>query len=76
MEARVKRTALILCGVAALATFASAQSQNPFQVKSDTGETVHVLPTPAAVHSPRDTGPTFAPPSQRSEEHTSELHHT
>lgn len=60
----MKRTALILCGVAALATFASAQSQNPFQVKSDTGETVHVLPTPAAVHSPRDTGPTFAPPSQ------------
>ncbi len=39
----------------------SAQSRNPFVEHSDTGETVHVLPTPAAVRSPRDTAPTMAP---------------
>jgi len=36
---------------------------NPFIDHSDTGETVHVLPAPAAIHSPRDTQPTDAPPS-------------
>jgi hypothetical protein len=41
---------------------AAAQGQNPFVDHSDTGETVHVLPTPASIHSPRDTGPTMAPP--------------
>jgi hypothetical protein len=35
--------------------------QNPFHDHSDTGEVVHVLPTPASIHSPRDTQPTFAP---------------
>jgi len=35
---------------------------NPFIDHSDTGETVHVLPTPASIHSPRDTQPTIAPP--------------
>jgi hypothetical protein len=34
---------------------------DPFHDRSDTGEIVHVLPTPAAVHSPHDTSPTFAP---------------
>ena len=34
---------------------------NPFIDHADTGETVHVLPAPAAVHSPRDTQPTEAP---------------
>lgn len=34
---------------------------NPFIDHSDTGETVHVLPPPAAVRSPRDTQPTDAP---------------
>jgi hypothetical protein len=34
---------------------------NPFIDHSDTGETVHVLPAPAAVRSPRDTQPTDAP---------------
>ena len=41
----------------------SAQGRNPFVDRSDTGETVHVLPAPAAIHSPRDTGPTMAPPA-------------
>lgn len=43
---------------------ASAQGRSPFVDHSDTGETVHVLPTPAAIHSPRDTGPTMAPPAE------------
>jgi hypothetical protein len=34
---------------------------NPFVGHSDNGETVHVLPTPASVRSPRDTQPTTAP---------------
>jgi hypothetical protein len=42
---------------------AAAQGQNPFVARADTGEIVHVLPTPASVHSPRDTGPTMAPVS-------------
>jgi hypothetical protein len=33
---------------------------NPFVDHSDTGETVHVLPAPASIHSPRDTQPTDA----------------
>src|SRR5438094_4615204 len=37
---------------------------NPFVDHSDTGETVHVLPAPAAIHSPHDTQPTDAPPRQ------------
>src|SRR5262249_34877491 len=41
----------------------SAQGKSPFVDPSGTGETVHVLPTPASIHSPRDTGPTMAPPA-------------
>ena len=41
---------------------AAAQGQNPFIARSDTGETLHVLPTPASIRSPRDTRPTMAPP--------------
>jgi hypothetical protein len=41
---------------------ASGQGQNPFIGHADTGETLHVLPTPASIRSPRDTGPTMAPP--------------
>lgn len=37
---------------------------NPFIDHSDTGETVHVLPGPASIRSPRDTQPTVAPPHQ------------
>ncbi len=42
---------------------AASQGRNPFVDHSDTGEIVHVLPTPASIHSPRDTGPTMAPPA-------------
>ena len=36
---------------------------DPFFDRADTGEIVHVLPTPASIHSPHDTQPTFASPS-------------
>jgi hypothetical protein len=57
----------IVASLAALALLgapphASAQGQNPFVDRSDTGETVHVLPTPASIRSPHDTAPTMAPP--------------
>jgi hypothetical protein len=39
-----------------------AYGQDPFFDKGDNGETIHVLPTPAALHSGRDTGATFAVP--------------
>src|SRR5207244_6634538 len=43
-----------------------AQAQgNPFIDHSDNGETVHVLPPEASIHSPRDTQPIFAPVSDR-----------
>lgn len=35
---------------------------NPFIDHSDNGETIHVLPPQAALHSPHDTGATDAPP--------------
>jgi hypothetical protein len=34
---------------------------DPFHDRSDTGEILHVLPTPASIHSPHDTQPTEAP---------------
>jgi hypothetical protein len=43
----------------------SQPNTNPFRDHSDTGETVHVLPAPASVRSPRDTNPTDAPVTNR-----------
>jgi hypothetical protein len=40
---------------------AASQGKSPFVDHSDTGETVHILPTPASIRSPRDTGATMAP---------------
>jgi hypothetical protein len=51
---------LFTCGVGLYAQ--APQAGNPFIDHSDTGETVHVLPTPASIRSPRDTQPTVAPP--------------
>lgn len=36
--------------------------EHPFWDRSDNGETVHILPPPASIRSPRDTQPTFAGP--------------
>lgn len=41
----------------------NAYGHDPFFDRADTGEIVHVLPTPASIHSPHDTQPTFASPS-------------
>ncbi|MEO8127265.1 MAG: hypothetical protein ABI822_09250, partial [Bryobacteraceae bacterium] len=38
----------------------SQPNTNPFWDHTDTGETVHVLPTPASIRSPRETNPTDA----------------
>jgi len=49
-------------GYSAGVTAYAQQAQNsPFLDRSDTGQTVHVLPAPASVRSPRDTQPTDAP---------------
>jgi hypothetical protein len=48
---------------AGLLVYAQQDTGNPFLDHSDTGETVHVLPGPASIRSPRDTQPTFAPRS-------------
>jgi hypothetical protein len=53
-------TGLILLGSP---RHSASQGRNPFVDRSDTGEIVHVLPTPASIHSPHDTGPTIAPPA-------------
>jgi hypothetical protein len=56
--------AMLAAATASQVTFGQ-QRGDPFIDHSDTGETVHVLPAPAAIHSPRDTQPTFAPISNR-----------
>ena len=51
----------VVIACASTARTGAQHSQNPFHDHSDNGETIHVLPTPASVHSPRDTQPTDAP---------------
>lgn len=63
----IRARVALVWSVAALALVAApgqsvAQGRNPFVTPSDTGETLHILPTPASVRSPRDTQPTMAPP--------------
>ena len=54
-------TAIALIVGVASARMLAQPPQDPFHDRSDTGEIVHVLPTPASVHSPHDTQPTDAP---------------
>lgn len=61
-----KRSSSVLLALALMVgglVYGSAQGRpdNPFLDRADTGELVHVLPTPASIHSPRDTQPTEAP---------------
>jgi len=57
---------VLACAIASLVvvggrlTFGQGRG-NPFIDHSDTGETIHVLPAPAAIHSPHDTQPPDAP---------------
>ena len=53
---------LVTLALLGMPRYAAPQGHNPFVDRSDTGETVHVLPAPASVRSPRDTGPSMAPP--------------
>ena len=61
----MKRTALGLAAAVILVggTLASGQGQSdhPFRGQSDNGETLHILPPQAALHSPHATLSTFAP---------------
>jgi hypothetical protein len=59
MYRALRHSALLLC-LASPATFAQPGG-NPFHSHNDKGETVHILPGPAALHNPNDTQPTFAP---------------
>jgi hypothetical protein len=65
MTQTVRKLCGSFCVAALIATMAARagaqQSRSPFIDRSDTGEVVHVLPPPAALHSPRDTAPTNAP---------------
>jgi len=66
MSQTVRKLCGCFCAAALMATTAVARMgaqhpQHPFIDHSDNGEVVHVLPPPAALHSPRDTGPTDAP---------------
>ncbi|HJZ73575.1 MAG TPA: hypothetical protein VKE51_17655 [Vicinamibacterales bacterium] len=60
------RRAVFVCAVVSLMAGGGIMSGqgggNPFVDHSDTGETVHVLPAPASIHSPHATQPTDAPP--------------
>jgi hypothetical protein len=64
----MKRFAYLIGAAAILvsAPLVVGQHGNPFVDHSDDGEILHVLPTPAALHSPHDTAPTFAEPSSQS----------
>jgi hypothetical protein len=66
----MKRVALALSILAVFTatrlTLGQGQGRgNPFIDHSDAGEILHVLPPEAAIHSPHDTQPTFAAPSDR-----------
>jgi hypothetical protein len=51
----------VLVACVAVARTGAQPGQNPFIDHSDNGDTIHVLPPQAAIHSPHDTQPTEAP---------------
>ena len=51
----------ILVGSAAIIRARAQNRHDPFFDFGDRGEIIHVLPTPAAIHNPRDMQPTDAP---------------
>ena len=53
--------AAVLVGCVAIARIGAQDPDDPFHDHGDKGETIHVLPTPAAAHNPHDSGATFAP---------------
>ncbi len=62
--AMLAAAALIVLGASAPARSEEGKAPaNPFLDHADTGEIIHVLPSPASIRSPHDTQPTDAPPS-------------
>ena len=57
-------SAIALIACVATARGLAQRPADPFHDRSDTGEIIHVLPTPASIHSPHDTQPTEAPVAQ------------
>jgi hypothetical protein len=55
--------AAVLVGCVAIARIGAQDPGDPFHDHGDKGETIHVLPTPAAAHNhnPHETQPTYAP---------------
>ncbi len=53
--------ALLLFGASAHAQPAEGGPSNPFLDRADTGEIIHVLPSPASIRSPHDTHPSIRP---------------
>jgi hypothetical protein len=51
----------VLVGSVAMIRAGAQNPHDPFFDHGDRGETIHVLPAPAAIHNPRDTQPTDAP---------------
>jgi hypothetical protein len=57
----MRKTSPILLGVLLSAALTAAAQENPFRLKGDAGETVHVLPGPAALHNLHWPQPSDAP---------------
>src|SRR5947207_4268688 len=53
--------AAVLVGSVAIVGAGAQNRHDPFFDYGDRGEIIHVLPTPAAIHNPRDVQPTDAP---------------
>jgi hypothetical protein len=64
MKKGVNKTAAFVAGALLISGFAAQAQENPFHIKNDLGETVHVLPPPAALHNPHE---------QPSDSHTTDL---
>jgi len=54
--------AVAFIGCVAIARIGAQDPSDPFHDHGDNGETIHVLPTPAAAHNPHHSQPTDAPP--------------
>jgi len=59
--------AAVLVGVVAIARTGAQDAGNPFIDHGDRGETIHVLPAPAALHNPNFDQPTDAPVSDKTQ---------
>lgn len=56
--------AAVFVGCVAIARIGAQDPDDPFHDHGDSGELIHVLPAPAAIHNPHFSNPTFAPESR------------